>query len=195
MARDYKHSGRKAEPGAKRKKPAPKQARGQSPLGVFAAGLIVGALAGAAGVQWYHTRPAPAPAVLSTPDKPAQPPEEKLDFTFYRLLPEMEVVVPEAEEEAVVEGRKPASKPAPATASTEKYLLQVGAFKRYEDADSLKARLAILGIEAKIHRAEIRGETWHRVRVGPFSDRGELRAVRDRLDAQGMQPVLLKMTG
>ncbi len=46
----------------------------------------------------------------------------------------------------------------------------------------------------RIQTVEIRGgQTWHRVRVGPFTDRSEIASVRERLQANGIEAVLLKL--
>ena len=69
-----------------------------------------------------------------------------------------------------------------------------GSSQRHADADRLKAQLALLGLEASIQTVEIRGgQTWHRVRVGPFTDRNEIATVRERLQANGIEAVLLKL--
>lgn len=196
MAKDYKNSGRAA---AKRK-PAP----GTPAPAWFLAGLALG-LGAAVAVHLYHVEFAPrmtAPVAASTP-APAQetktpPADDRLRFEFYRILPEMEVVVPEEEERALTARppQQPATRaPAPApAASKDRYLLQVASFQRHADADRLKAQLALLGLEASIQTVEIRGgQTWHRVRVGPFTDRNEIATVRERLQANGIEAVLLKL--
>ncbi len=203
MPRDYKRRGAKTPP-AKRATSKPREST-SSGFGTFLAGLVLGLVGGAAAVQFYHMRagaPLPHTEVASqqAPSTPAPDESNRPRFEFYKLLPEMEVVVPEAEERAVMTEtprRQPAPRPSePATASpAERYLLQVGAFKKHEDADRLKAQLALLGVEAQILRVEREGQVWHRVRVGPFEDRAELRTVRERLSGEGIESVLLKMAG
>lgn len=196
MAKDYKNRGRAA---AKRK-PAP-----GTPAPVwFLAGLALG-LGTAVAVHLYHVEFAPrmpAPVAASAPAPAKQtktpPADDRLRFEFYRILPEMEVVVPEEEERALTARQPqqpatsaPASKPG---TGQDRYLLQVASFQRHADADRLKAQLALLGLEASIQTVEIRGgQTWHRVRVGPFTDRNEIATVRERLQANGIEAVLLKL--
>lgn len=196
MARDYKNSGRAP---AKRK-PAPGT---PAPLW-FAAGLALG-LGVAAAVHVYHSQFASklvpvATAPASKPETKAAPTDNRPRFEFYKILPEMEVVVPEEEERALTvqpPQQQPAASPDTApkpAASKERYLLQVASFQNHGDADRLKAQLALLGLEASIQTVEIRGgQTWHRVRVGPFSDRNEIASVRERLQANGIKAVLLKL--
>lgn len=50
-------------------------------------------------------------------------------------------------------------------------IMQCGAFKHFEAADNLKARLALLGYEADIKETEQKGQIWHRVVLGPYDSR------------------------
>ncbi len=96
-------------------------------------------------------------------------------FTFYTLLPEKEVVVPEGEVRTLRReehlGRAPRGG----------YFIQAGSFRQMSDADRLKARLALLGVESRIERAEVKGAVWYRVRLGPFASMTEVERVRSRL--------------
>ncbi len=100
---------------------------------------------------------------------------------FYQILPNrtVEVPVPKAENPTVnAQGRKPGS-----STSDHRYLLQAGSFRKPEDADRRKAELALLGLEAKIRRAEVEGVAYHRVELGPFEDDGFYSTVKNRLIA------------
>jgi cell division protein FtsN len=192
MGRDYKNSGRAS---AKRK---PRQSAPASAW--FLAGLALG-MGAAVAVHLYHVRLAPQLPPAAAQPAPVQDAEtpaagSRPRFEFYKILPEMEVVVPEDEERALTS--RPPQKPADTGAAPNKdrYLLQVASFQNHADADRLKAQLALLGLEAGIQTVEIRdGQTWHRVRVGPFSDRTEITAVRERLRTNGIKAVLLKLSG
>jgi cell division protein FtsN len=120
-------------------------------------------------------------------------------FDFYTILPEMEVVVPKEESSpASPPGREPtpgAEPPAPATAR-ESYILQVGSFRKHADADRLKARLALMGIEADIQKVTIDNkDTYHRVRSGPYRSRPDLDRVRAQLKREGIDSVAIKLQG
>jgi len=54
-------------------------------------------------------------------------------------------------------------------------------YKKFEDADRVRAQLALQGIESNVQRVAIDNDTWHRVRIGPISDPAELNRVRQRL--------------
>jgi cell division protein FtsN len=118
--------------------------------------------------------------------EPAKP--EKPKYDFYSVLPEMEVVVPEAEIEA------PKDEPAVNADGAARYLLQAGSFKSKDDAEEMKARLALLGLRANVASVEINGTTWHRVRVGPFVSTQDLAEARTTLAGAGISAIALKET-
>ena len=74
----------------------------------------------------------------------------------------------------------PAATSAPAAAGTN-YYLQVGAFRVLEDAESLRARMLLLGLPVQIQRAEVNGLQVNRVRVGPYAKLDDMNAARAKL--------------
>lgn len=114
--------------------------------------------------------------------------QEKLNFEFYTLLPKSEVVIPERElAERIKETNKDAIKP-------ENYMLQAGSFRKQSEAESLKARLALLGIESSIQNVSINNDTWSRVRIGPFTSLSQLNNTRARLRENRINVILVKST-
>ncbi|NIL93901.1 MAG: SPOR domain-containing protein [Woeseiaceae bacterium] len=107
----------------------------------------------------------------------AEPPPESGDprFTFYDMLPNFEVVIPEQEPDVSVD-REPQAVVEPGL-----YVLQAGSFSTYADADRRRAELALHGIESNIQRVTIDDKTYHRVRIGPTDDLDELNMLRSRL--------------
>ena len=83
-------------------------------------------------------------------------------------------------------------RPAPGD-SKETFYLQAGAFHALNEADNMKARLALLGIEATIQSnpATDRGML-HRVRIGPFSRVEEVNRTRETLKQNGIESTLIK---
>ena len=80
--------------------------------------------------------------------------------------------------------------PAPADTAPRIYL-QAGAFQRADEADNLKAQLALLGVEAVIQTSEVPNKgVLHRVRIGPFHTADEANRTRSLL-AQNNIPVTL----
>ena len=78
------------------------------------------------------------------------------------------------------------------TAAQGPYILQAGSFQRLEEADSLKASLALLGVEANIQTVTVDRNTWHRVRVGPYDNLAKLKRVRGRLTRNQIDTVTLQ---
>jgi cell division protein FtsN len=119
------------------------------------------------------------------------PPTPKPRFDFYNLLPEMEVIVPEREISgtATPQGVKRVEEPGT-------YLLQAGSFRSEQQADQLRARLALLGLETSIQTVSIDSrQAWHRVRVGPFSNLRDLNAARSLLKRNGVDAILIRLKG
>ncbi len=100
---------------------------------------------------------------------------EKPRFEFYTILPEFEVEIPETE----IKIRKHEEKRG--KAGPGRYLLQVGSFRTYKDADKLKAKLAMLGIESTIETAKVKDTTWNRVKLGPYRSLNTVDRVRKKL--------------
>lgn len=80
--------------------------------------------------------------------------------------------------------------PQPATGSG--YLLQVGAFPNAADAETLKAKLALQGFVANVQSVSIGGQTYNRVRLGPFRSATELESTKQRLAGAGINAIALK---
>jgi cell division protein FtsN len=80
--------------------------------------------------------------------------------------------------------------PAPAAGSG--YLLQVGAFPNAADAEALKAKLALQGFVANVQTVQVGGQTFHRVRLGPYRSATELESVQSRLAGAGYKAIALK---
>ena len=193
MPRDYKHVRRPQE----RRRGAPGWLWALAGLSV---GLFVALLVYLDAHRLPVLRPDP-PVTPSPPEQPARAPpapapaekpaaEARPRFEFYTILPEMEGPTPRG---------TPPGTPAPAAAAKpagESYLLQVGAFRTYEEADRLKASLALLGLEATIQSVSVGGKpTLHRVRVGPFSDMGKVNDARRRLREQSLESIVVKGKG
>jgi cell division protein FtsN len=190
MTRDYKHVRSR---GAR---------RGSGLLLGIVIGLVLG-LAVALAVAWYLNR-GPSPFVADTkPNEAASPPsavrglpqqsapaesapktEAKPRFEFYKILPGKEEAVTPQELK-----QRSAARPA-----GEVYYLQAGAFQNAQDADNLKAKLALTGLEASVQTAALpdRG-TWHRVRVGPYRKVEEVNRAQAILKQQGIEAVLIRV--
>jgi cell division protein FtsN len=132
-------------------------------------------------------KPSPAQADRDLAEKAKAPAgaAEKPRFDFYRILPGQEVPVSEKEL------KQQAAKP---DAPTENYLIQAGAFQSPADADALKARLALLGLEASVEPAHLPDKgTLYRVRLGPYTQLDEINRVRQALSQNGVEASLVKV--
>jgi cell division protein FtsN len=87
---------------------------------------------------------------------------------------------------------QPANK-ASATNDPFTYFVQAGAFKSAADADAQKAKLSMMGIEAKVSEREQAGRAIFRVRSGPFDDKDQAEKIKARLDANGMDAALVRV--
>ena len=112
--------------------------------------------------------------------------DDKTRFDFYTILPGSESKVT-AEDINVKEDQ-----PQPAVQYT--YFLQVGAFQTEEEADNMKAKLALQGFEALVQTATIPDKgVWHRVRVGPLSNLDQITKTKNDLASNGFKADLIKV--
>ena len=83
--------------------------------------------------------------------------------------------------------------PAPAAATDgARYILQAGSFASSSDAEALKARIALLGLVARVETAEIDGRTMHRVRMGPYATASELAEAKQKLGNGGLEALAIR---
>lgn len=191
MSRDYKPATAKSN----RSKGSP-----------FLTGLLVGLLLGVGLSLWVtmYLKGSESPFSESSVKKPAfearankqaeeneedvLPKDESPDgaksdnkFDFYTILPETESTVTEQEvKESAIK--------------KDNYFLQVGAFQNEADADNMKAKLALQGFEAVVQTATIPEKgVWHRVRVGPLNDIGQINKIRGELTTNGFNTDLIKV--
>ena len=111
-----------------------------------------------------------------TPEaSPIESEETEPRFSFYKMLPNFEVIIPEEETDVSLDNQ------IEAVQQPGIYVLQAGSFTRYADADRRKAQLALLGIESTVQRISIDDQTYHRVRIGPISNLEQLNQNREQL--------------
>lgn len=108
-------------------------------------------------------------------------------YDFYEMLPNFEVVVPEKDRE--VKRDLPAAK----IERPGVYVLQAGSYRNEADAQRVRAQLSLQGIDAKVQRVAVDNDVWHRVRIGPISDLGELNRVRKQLQAAEVDDLVIRV--
>lgn len=72
------------------------------------------------------------------------------------------------------------------------YILQAGSFGASGDAEALKARIALLGLSARVESAQIGGKTMYRVRMGPYGTASDLAAAKQKLGNGGLPALAIK---
>lgn len=185
--------------------------KGGSMLAGILLGMVLGLLI-ASGVAWYVLKlPTPfvshdqRPELTGTQAPPAGEPQAvpttgpataanaagsagdtgKPHFEFYKVLTDNQL-------DGSLPTQQPAAKPTaptqvPATATSQRNFLQAGSFSNEGDADKLKARLAMLGMEASVQTVTVPGKgIWHRVRLGPYSNPDEMKKARATLKQNGV---------
>ena len=73
------------------------------------------------------------------------------------------------------------------------YFVQAGAFRTPEDAEAQRAKLSLMGVEARITEREQAGRTVFRVRAGPFNKKEDADRLKDRLDGGGLESALVRV--
>ena len=116
--------------------------------------------------------------------------ETALRFDFYTILPNQEVVIPDPEPSAKKKAKPKDKKAQPVPEGV--YYLQVGSFRKFDEANGMRAQVILLGTEASIQSVTLDRDTWHRVRVGPYKNLARLREVRQRLRDNKIETLLIR---
>lgn len=88
---------------------------------------------------------------------------------------------------------KDAQAPAPAADEGTRFQLQAGAFRTPEDADAMRARLALLGLDARVFPIEQAGTTLYRVRLGPYGQIDDVNRTRKMLADNGIEAQVIRL--
>jgi cell division protein FtsN len=142
----------------------------------------------------------PTPGIPATAPGAAVPPAAKAP----------EAVVPDKQKEAAkdkgLEAPAVTGRPAPADPLGDLaaarsaggsdpflYFVQAGAFRTPEDAEAQRAKLSLMGIEAKVTEREQSGRQVYRVRVGPFNNKDDADRQKEKLDTGGFDTALVRV--
>lgn len=159
----------------------------------------------------YHTTNKPSSAQVDNTHKATEPGQEntgkkpaasdEVEYTFFTELPKREVLISEQELAKELRGKIRPPPPDPKVKEPETktptpgkiYILQAGSFKRQAQAESHKARLALLGVVSQIETISLKSELWYRVRIGPFENYDEIQENLDRLRKHDISAIVVKL--
>jgi cell division protein FtsN len=113
--------------------------------------------------------------------------DDSKTYAFYEMLPKFEVVVPEKDKDV-----RPDIKSVPETRSGT-YVLQAGSYKNFADADRVRAKLALLGIESNAQKVSVENDTWYRIRIGPISKLDDLNRMRQTLHKADVDVLVIRV--
>jgi len=88
---------------------------------------------------------------------------------------------------------KTAGAPVDAQAEPFQYFVQVGAYRNQAEADAQKARMALMGLDARVSEREQAGRTVYRVRLGPFDDKAVAERLHARLDGAQIDNTIVRI--
>lgn len=107
----------------------------------------------------------------------------KPSYDFYKLLENQTVEVPEVKE----------YKSTPKDAAQKyQYILQAGSFRSEADAERLRGDLILQGLPAYGEEKTVNGSTWHRIMIGPFTNRSKMNKAQDILVSNNISPLVHK---
>ncbi len=135
------------------------------------------------------------------PEKAAKS-SERPRFEFYQILPgEKDAGDKDAKSAAKApvarpEPAKPGSSPGtPKPHTGETYWLQAGAFAEEKEADNLKAKIALTGLEASVRAVSIPDKgTLYRVRLGPYQSLDDANRIKSALSQNGVGAAIIRTT-
>ena len=145
-----------------------------------------------AGVAPPNTTP-PAQPGVAAPGGALPPPvgqltEAKPKLDFYRILPGSEEPVSPAQI------KQAETSPGAAESNRIKYYLQAGSFQNAGDADNLRARLALINVEATVLSADLGDKgIWNRVMIGPYATIEDTTQLRRTLAQNGIEATMIKV--
>lgn len=116
-------------------------------------------------------------AVTTNSDK-NKPSNKEPEFEFYNMLPDDKVVVDNT--------------PKASTKAKKIYYLQASSFASFKQADQVKAKLILQGMDVEIRKSQgSSGKTWYKIVTGPYQTRSKMAAAKSKLVNQGFNPLVL----
>jgi cell division protein FtsN len=131
---------------------------------------------------------APAPPNQVMEKKPDPKPDEKV--AAIQLFSGDRPKKPDATVSEVKESQAKAD----STEEKWSYFLQAGAFREQTDAENTRAKLALLGVEARVTERQSENGTLYRVRIGPFAQLDAMNKVRGKLSDNGVDAAVVRIS-
>jgi cell division protein FtsN len=142
-----------------------------------------------------------AKGVTAEKGAPAAKPSERPRFEFYQILPGEKEGTPDREAKAQPKAASPAPEAPPRPGSSpatpkphtgDVYWLQAGAFAEEKEADNLRAKIALTGLEASV-RSVATGDKGklYRVRLGPYQSLDDANRIKVALSQNGVSAAII----
>lgn len=174
-----------SKPQARRSNPTQKPT-GKPAWVVFSYGLVAGCILTLV-AQSVDFRALLKPQVQQTSDAPQKQQTPRPKFEFYTVLPEQNLSKPAPKPDS---SKQTSDQPASNT-RTDYFIVQAGSFRNEADADQRRAELILLGLDPKIDQVTNQAGRWHRVFVGPLSDRSEAERIKALTASQNIETLIL----
>ncbi|ALN55607.1 sporulation and cell division repeat protein [Lysobacter enzymogenes] len=139
------------------------------------------------------TLPKPVDTLAPAPSKPPAPVATATAPPASSVAPKPPVVAAAQGTPAAPATATVAAAAAPAVSDNTRYLLQAGAFQASGQAEEMKAKIAMLGLGARVESAQIGGKTVYRVRMGPYGTAGDLADAKRKLADGGLPGMAIKV--
>lgn len=149
----------------------------------------------------------PASTLANTTRTPAtladQTPEDsRPGFSYHAVLPQLELDVPVAaprEAAPTNQQQLPSLEPAgteqpqQAVNAQGSYMFQLGAYRNRNQAVQMQQRARQNGMNTRVESAQVNGQTWYRVRLGPTNNLQIVNRWRQRLNGMGINPMMIRL--
>lgn len=168
-------------------------------------GLVIGLAIAVAVALYISNAPLPfvtkvrPPSASTAPPADGKLPDPNRNLNLSPPVPPPAAGSPPAA--AVPPGKMEAAPASPEAAAAKqetlpegsRFLLQAGAFKSADDADAMRAQLAMLGLDARIFPIEQGGQTLYRVRLGPYGQLDDVNRVRKLLAENSIEAQIVRL--
>ena len=174
-----------SRPQARRANQTPKPA-GKPAWAVFLSGLVTGSIVTlvAQNIDYGALLQSQNQETASSAEEQRKPSPK---FEFYTVLPEQNLSKPAFK----VDNSKQTASRTDSNTRTDYFIVQAGSFRNEADADQRRAELILLGLDPKIDQVTNQAGRWHRVFVGPLSERSDAERIKALTASQNIETLIL----